>query len=405
MQIKRNSSYLLSYFLGIFISIFGLSPAVSISIGIDNYYAYYSSMVLILISGIGVIFKTEKIYTSRGGVPLICLWIFLFIMFLHSTSFDNAGQWEALFSVFLCSVCVHLAMNAERNLILKGLINGVIITGILAAFHVIFDPNYMSARSGENFSGADLHYLIIASPISAAIGPILVYMKNTFGIKRFILTISAVIIFVGVLFVMARAAFLLALISAILGISYSKIELKKSKLLIAIISLLTLLSFTGASLDSLADVNQGLGRRFERMLDLNNELEVGGRGSAWAKALELFVERPFWGWNVQGVEARNGVHAHNAILEASGDLGFLGGGAVAIIFVAFFLSFARTIMHSNSVDSFAAHLIGFVLAVESLKSNTVYLSRTTIIFLILVPVLSNANYKTKNRNHYTESKI
>lgn len=388
MRPKENAYINSSYITGIGVSIFGFAPVLAIVTGFENLYVYFLCIFIIVFGGIASFFNTiqRKYLTKHSSVS--ALWTFFILIFLHSLTFDTDEQWQSLFSVSICVCCIYVVNYLNKELFVKGIIMGTVATGIISAIHMISDEGYIYTKIGGFISGYDLHYLTLAQPVAGAVGAAVVYTKISRGKIRLIwLSVFAVLVF-GLSYSIARMAIFSALLVTGLGLTFSNQLIGWRRFSNVILSSFIFIPILSFGFVYISETNEGLGRRLERLFDPIAELQEGGRAWVWSQSFEMFSERPLWGWNVQGLQTHVGTHAHNAVLEAAGDLGIAGGVAIAAIFLLFLTSFLRAMRYSRSPDVLAIHLIGFVIALEALKSNTIYLSRITLLLLVLIPVIT-----------------
>lgn len=395
MEVRRKQGSAANYASGAGLVIFSFAPVLGIISTLPNVAYYVTGLAIVAATGIlSLLFGRPNIALGVGWWALAAL---LVVMSLWSPTYSRSDQWEALLSIFLCVIAVCSIKCQQRDPLIKSIIWGVVAVGVIASLYTTYDPRFVLMKGG-GWVDENLSYLLLGAPVAASVGPGILFLARSR--TKFVWLAVLTVVVIGVGSMLSRTAVLSAIASGALAALF--LLHRKNKMATVLKGIALVLPLLPVLFLSIVNSNAGLNRRFERMLDPSLELLEGGRGYIWQRAAELISERPFVGWGVKGIQNQIGNHPHNAILEAWGDLGLAGFVAVGSIFIAFFMSLLREVFRNVDHESFALHLIAFVFAVESLKSQSLYLSRATLVLIILAPILARRLQSARGDNIHSQ---
>lgn len=388
-----------SFLLGFFIAIFALTPALSGIVGIENATLYVASFLAIFIlSGMGILGGFRSNLKFHWGV--FALLIFGLLIFLRLPSFSEVA-WVAFSSVLL-SLAIFLFAQAGREAdLVWGVLLGLAVVATVVAVDTTVNPNYAFARN-FGYNQGDEAYLISSPTIAALIGPAVLAARFVRQrIRKFMLFLFAAFLFYALFNSLGRAALLSGSAAFLLALMFTPGTAGRAKFAGFLRGAVLLLPILPVGLTLLAG-NQYLWWRMVRMLDVEGELAVGGRGPVWDATFRFIAERPLLGAGVGGIQNYlGGDHPHNALLEAWADLGIFGFLAILTFLIAFALSLWKTMVRGSSVLSLAIHLAAFVFIIESLKSGSIYLARPMMILgPLALGFLHNLHGDRQRKNSY-----
>jgi O-antigen ligase len=117
-----------------------------------------------------------------------------------------------------------------------------------------------------------------------------------------------------------------------------------------------------------------------RIIELTIERQyLAGRGELWTQALQLFVERPLFGWGLDGFRANSWNYPHNIFLEV-----MVEGGAVGLLlFLNVFRAWRGQCRRSN-LRTPSVSLVALALTVTAAQtSGDLFDSRGIFLMLAL----------------------
>ena len=263
---------------------------------------------------------------------------------------------------------------------------------------------YSVVEAGSLWSyGNEYALSYITTGTTMALG-LLIYVGQYLALGRFSKknAICVLILLFGISISLARAPVVLTAMTLFLVmplVVFAKFDL--SKAMAKFIKFCTITLACGAGVLIIGLNNARFSSRFQRLLNLGEELESGGRGNLWIKGWTAIESSPIIGHGIgtSGTLSGGGAsgYPHNIILEA-----WIEGGLIALFLVLSVLIFPILVALKNPrrliTDSHAIGLLMCViyLSLEYMKSESLYtiqlLLICSIVFITLITTKSDTEH-------------
>ncbi|MGN8738986.1 O-antigen ligase family protein [Bilifractor sp. HCP3S3_D3] len=332
--------------------------------GFAEYFSSYKAFsVLILGIATFIILARELVigacfhWTIELNVPLMLILLYHIVLLVITIS-EQGTITEGLQKIFVApAVCLLLAEGGRRNLfnIIDATCNILIIEFLLniLIFNQWFFPSYFLVNNHITFIG----HVQVAAEIGI-LGVLISYAEYKHGMHKAKATLLIVLSFITMIYSKTTASYAsIALITVLLLIGkvvqIKEFTVRHIKLITVILIALT---FMWINVDNISIFS-----RFHNALVLYSN----GRTFIWNQGIELFKEKPLFGYGAYGAEIRpfwvqwtnNGLgfnYAHNTILQL-----LLDGG---IVLMTMFIIVLFTYLH-HTQKNIKDHNIKYVIYV------------------------------------------
>lgn len=330
------------------------------------------SFVFVSLVALKVLILNKRIIMNKY------LWIHLMFIFISLASYFYANNQEYVLEEVRTLALIYLVMIALVNYVdsqnkLKNVMNYFILSGTIASIYILFvsDFSQLSRLGGEIGN-------------SNAVGMMIV-ISSVFGISRFITCKNKIILLelipmiTVVILTGSRKSFLFLLMSILLILYTNNKENLKGKLKFFALSI-GMLFFAFYIITEVSIFREILGDRFKGLFafvsgDGKIDSSILVRRHMIDFGLQLFKERPFWGYGLKNYRVLYGLthgverYSHNNFVELLVNVGLTGT-------VVFYYSnyvivkslYQRVINRNNSaiIYSFIAVIIGYFILGTSL---------------------------------------